>query len=280
MDNNNQQHRYRFIELIAYWEGRINTSHLMLQFGISRPQSSNDINAYIDLAPGNLIYNKSLKVHQPVPEYHCRFITGDVVEYLNWLQHPAQFGKITTTAKSLPNIALTLPARKVSPHIMRGLIAAIRQGRRIDVDYVSLSNPNREGRVIAPHTFVNTGLRWHLRAWCEKSNQYRDFVLSRFRGEPELLEKSIHTAEQDDGWNTQVNIILQPDPRLSAAKREVLENDYQMQNGELHITTKGCLVQYLLREIQVNTKMLDGTPEAQQLVLVNPHDIKPWLFEG
>jgi hypothetical protein len=27
-------------------------------------------------------------------------------------------------------------------------------------------------------------------------------------------------------------------------------------------------------------KILDGTPEAQQLVLVNQADIKPWLFEG
>jgi hypothetical protein len=105
-------------------------------------------------------------------------------------------------------------------------------------------------------------------------------VLSRFRGEPELLEKSRHTAAQDTGWNTQVTIILQPDPRLSPAKREVLENDYQMQNGQLHITTKGCLVNYLLREMQINTKMLDGTPEAQQLVLVNQADIKRWLFEG
>jgi predicted DNA-binding transcriptional regulator YafY len=126
---------------------------------------------------------------------------------------------------------------------------------------------------------VNTGLRWHLRAWCEKSSEYRDFVLSRFRGEPELLEKSHHTAAQDSAWNTQVTLILQPDPRLSPAKREVLENDYQMQNGYLHITTKGCLVNYLLREMQINTKMLDGTPEAQQLVLVNQVDIKPWLFE-
>src|SRR5690625_5587511 len=70
---------------------------------------------------------------------------------------------------------------------MRGLVTAIRTQQRLEVDYVSLSNPNRQGRIIVPHTFVSTGLRWHLRAWCEKSQSYRDFVLSRFRGEPELL---------------------------------------------------------------------------------------------
>lgn len=278
MDKSTPEHRYRFIELIAYWEGRINTRHLVEQFGLSRPQASADINTYLHQAPGNLHYDKSSKAHLPATDFHYLYISGDVVEYLNWLQNPAQLGK-SATANNLPNVALSLPTRHVSPEIMRGLITAIRKGLRIEVDYVSLNNPDREGRVITPHTFVNTGLRWHLRAWCEKSQQYRDFVLSRFRGQPELLDKSPHTADQDEGWNTPVTIILQPDPRLSPAKREVLENDYQMQNGELHITTKGCLVNYLIRELQVSTKMLDGTPEAQQLVCVNLADIKPWLFE-
>jgi predicted DNA-binding transcriptional regulator YafY len=163
---------------------------------------------------------------------------------------------------------------------MRGLVAAIRQKRRIDVDYVSLNNPTAEGRVIAPHSFINTGLRWHLRAWCEKSKEFRDFVLSRFRGTPELETKTDYTQEKDTAWNTPVTLILQPDPRLSPEKQAVLANDYQMQKGQLHITTRGCLVQYLLRELQVSTKVLDGTPEAQQLVCVNLPDIKRWLFEG
>lgn len=276
MDNNPAHQRYRFIELITYWEGRVNATTLTQQFGQSRQQSSADINAYKNIAPDNLIYDSSLKVNIPADNFLPHFISTQVDEYLHWF-HTGQLPSVSPPPLSE---SLKIPSRKISPQIMRCLVAAIRQQKRIEVDYVSLNNPNREGRVIAPHSFVNTGLRWHLRAWCEKSREYRDFVLSRFRGEPELLEKSHHTAAQDAGWNTQVTIILQPDPRLSPAKREVLENDYQMQNGQLHITTKGCLVNYLLREMQINTKMLDGTPEAQQLVLVNQADIKPWLFEG
>lgn len=277
MDVNPTVHRYRFIELIAYWEGRINTRNLIQQFGLSRPQCSADLTAYNQIAPANLVYDASQKAYLPTPEFCPVYITDDVNEYLDWLQNPACLNN-TAATNSLPNIALSLPARRVSPTIMRGLITAIRKGLRVEVDYVSLSNPNREGRVIAPHTFVNAGSRWHLRAWCEKSKQYRDFVLSRFCGEPELLDQTTHRAEADEGWTTDVTLILQPDPRLSAAQREVLENDYQMLNGQLHITTKGCLVQYLIQEMQVNIKMLDGTPEAQQLVCVNLADIKQWLF--
>lgn len=271
--------RLWLIELLAYWEGRSNTTSISQYFGLSRQQASADFKAYNEQAPGNLHYHASSKAYLPSCNFVRRFITDDVAEYLNWMQFP----KISLAAPAkahLPSLSLGLPARTVTPVIMRALVAAIRQQKRLDVDYVSLNNPNREGRIIAPHTFVSTGLRWHLRAWCEKSQGYRDFVLSRFRGEPDLLDKTTHTNEQDTGWNTEVTLILQPDPRLPPEKRAVLEHDYQMQDGQLRVATRACLVNYLLREMQINTKMLDGTPEAQQLVLVNVADIKPWLFEG
>lgn len=34
---------------------------------------------------------------------------------------------------------------------------------------------------------VYDGIRWHVRAYCEKRRDYLDFVMSRFRGTPELL---------------------------------------------------------------------------------------------
>lgn len=274
MDKATPEHRYRFIELISFWEGAINTRRITEQFGLSRQQASSDINSYRQALPENLHYDPSKKSYQPTATFERRYISDDVFEYLNWLQG----GYRLPMSSPLPNVALHLPARHVSPHVMRGLVTAIRTQQRLEVDYVSLSNPNRQGRIIVPHTFVSTGLRWHLRAWCEKSQSYRDFVLSRFRGEPELLGKSTHTAGQDTAWNTNVTLIFQPDPRLSPEKQNVIAHDYQMHNGQLRITTKGCLVQYLLQEMQVNTKILDGIPEAQQLVLVNLDDVKEWFF--
>lgn len=279
MEKSINHQRYRFIELMAFWEGRINTTALKQQFNLSRQQCSDALNTYIKQAPDNLHYDASSKAYIPSKEFQRKYITDDVMEYFAWLQSGTTVFE-SHSDQLLPHAVLNLPARKVAPEVMRALITAIRKQLRVEVDYVSLSNPNREGRIITPHTFVNTGLRWHLRAWCEKSRGYRDFVLSRFRGEPELKEKSEHTAEQDTAWNTFVTVVVQPDQRLSPEKREVLENDYQMQNGQLHIHTRACLVNYLLREMQINTKMLDGTPEAQQLVCVNLPDIKDWLFEG
>lgn len=272
----NQDKRLWYIELIAWWEGRISSSHLIKQFGISRTQAQNDIACYQSLHPNNLQYHASHKGFLPQPGFEQAYICGDVVEYLNWVSHKDAITDITT---ALPYTTLVLPKRQVSAEIIRVLVSAIRQQRRVDVDYVSVSNPDRQGRIIVPHHFVSTGLRWHLRAFCEKSNQYRDFVLSRFRGVPDLMDKTHISAAQDTGWNTQLCLAFHPDPRLTPAQQDVIAHDYQMQHGQLHIHTRACLAQYILQEMQVNIRDINISPEAQQLVLSNLDAVKPWLFE-
>ncbi|MDP5135219.1 WYL domain-containing protein [Rheinheimera baltica] len=272
----NQDKRLWFIELIAWWEGRISASHLIRQFAISRTQAQQDIQHYRQRAPNNLMYHASYKSYLPQSSFISQFINGDVVEYLNWISHQDSISDVST---ALPYTTLALPTRQVSADIIRVLVTAIRQQRRVEVDYVSVANPDRQGRIIVPHHFVSTGLRWHLRAFCEKSQQYRDFVLSRFRGIPDLLNKTDINAQQDSGWHTQLTLIFTPDPRLSPQQQDVIAHDYQMQNKQLRLNTRACLAQYLLQEMQVNTRDIAISPEAQQLVLTNAEAIKLWLFE-
>jgi predicted DNA-binding transcriptional regulator YafY len=200
-------------------------------------------------------------------------------EYLQWLDHPGD-SVGTTHLAVLTNTSLSLPQRQVLPEVMRGLVGAIKGKRRLDVNYISLSNPDGEGRIIQPHVFVRTGLHWHLRAFDEKHQQFRDFVLSRFRGAPELLDAATYSSEQDQAWHTQVELKLTPDSRFSAQQKAVIEQDYNMQNGMLIVKTRAALAQYLLQEMQVNFKFLDANPEAQQLVLANKNAIKQWLFNA
>lgn len=275
MLQHNPDKRLWFIELLAWWEGKINAAQLQQQFAISRGQAQQDLKRYQQQNPANLLYCASSKGFKPTSEFYCQYISGDVIEYLNWL---GQYEQLATST-ALPHHALTLPARQVSANVIRVLVAAIRQQRRVEVDYVSLSYPDFQGRIIVPHHFVKTGLRWHLRAYCEKSASYRDFVLSRFRGNPDLLDKSAHSASNDAGWTTELTVTLQPDPRLSTAQQQVVAQDYSMQHGQLHLRTRACLAQYLLQELQVNLRQPPISPEAQQLVLVNIDEVKPWLFD-
>lgn len=274
---NHQPLRLWLIELLSWWEGAVSTAHLRQHFAISRTQAQLDLQFYRQQQPTNLYYCPSHKVFIPNENFTFGYISNDVAEYLHWLHRSDS--SFNAVRPQIPVTALELPARQVSAKVMRVLVAALRQQRKVDVDYVSLSQPDWLGRNIVPHHFVNTGLRWHLRAYCEKSKEYRDFVLSRFRGEPELLDWSAQGAAQDVGWNTQVEIQLQPDPRLSPAQQQVIAADYCMRQGVLHLKTRACLAQYLLQELQVNTRPIAISPEAQQLVLINAEQLKPWLFQ-
>jgi predicted DNA-binding transcriptional regulator YafY len=155
---------------------------------------------------------------------------------------------------------------------------AARQQKRLDVDYVSLNHPDREGRIIVPHTLVYSGLRWHVRAWCEKNCEYRDFVLSRFRGIPEIMDDSEHGVEGDTEWNTHVIVRIAPDPRLALEQREVVEVDYGMENGVLEISTRARLVPYVLQLLHIEPNELAEDPTAQQIVVENRGALAPWLF--
>ena len=78
--------RYRLIETIAWWEGRLTTGHLIQSFGISRQQASKDINTYLnEHAPKNLTYDRHLKGYKPSKQFEPLFIDGSASAYLHLL---------------------------------------------------------------------------------------------------------------------------------------------------------------------------------------------------
>lgn len=69
-----QRRRFWLIELIAYWEGRITTTHLREFFGISRQYASNEINRYREAHPQNLLdYRPSDRAYLPSPDFERHY---------------------------------------------------------------------------------------------------------------------------------------------------------------------------------------------------------------
>ena len=248
--------RFRLLEIVLQWEGRLTTNHLMTAFNIGRQQASRDINHYLThYSPEGLIYDRSLKGYKPTEQFVPRFSEGKVDEYLMLLhrekQHQRQHeaGLLTLPLMDLRYghiEILDVPNRHIDPKIVRGLVQAARGQLRVDVDYVSLSSEEQSGRNIVPHTLVYDGIRWHVRAYCEKKGEYLDFVMSRFRGEPDLLDASPHGRDQDREWNTRVTAIVIPNPALSEGQQAIIASDYAMADGKLLISQRIPLMHYAL----------------------------------
>lgn len=274
--------RYRLIEIIALWEGRLTTNHLCTTFGIGRQQASKDLNDYLTgIGAGNLAYDKHIKGYRPTPDFMPRVTSGVADEYLHLLNRNSDLNR-TFEALHLASATtevVQIPLRQIDPAVIRSLVAASRQRQRVEVNYVSLQNPNHEGRIIAPHTIVNAGSRWHVRAYCEKNGDFRDFVLTRFRGVPSHEGETSVSDRDDDDWNRRVSVHVVADRRLSREQRRIIEHDYGMQRGALKINTRAALAQYVVQAFRVNPRVLRGKPEAQQVEIANLEELRPWLFE-
>lgn len=272
--------RYRMIEVIALWEGRLTTNHLIQSFGIGRQQASKDINTYLaDVAPGNLVYDKQLKGYKPSDSFVPKLTGGHADEYLHIL---ARSKDMTVTFDELDmgfeNVAMVRPVtRNISPQVLRPLVQAIREKKRVDISYISLKDGVEVQRIISPHTLVCTPLRWHVRAYCEYAKGYRDFVLSRIRGVPDINDKLIMGKDQDELWNTQLTIQLTPDTRLTEQQASVIAHDYGMIDNLLELSSNAALIRYVLDSYNIELNVLDSSPQGQQIIVKNLNELKHHL---
>lgn len=255
--------QYRIIEIFAQWEGRINATYLQNILQISRQKASDILHRYQQQAPDNLSYDASVKGYIPTADFQPRFAQGHIDEYGQLLARSGCIDYLSIFETGF--CYLDAPLRNISSSLVQPIMRAIRDKLRIDIGYTSLSSPEYESRIISPHCLVFDGIRWHVRAYCEKNGDYRDFVLSRFNGEAEFEGPATYTAEQDERWNHWLELIIQPDPRLAKEKRRLLELDYQMENGQRIIPVRAALVMYLTQRLRLDR--YESNPEAQQIII-------------
>jgi len=55
--------------------------------------------------------------------------------------------------------------------------------------------------------------------------------------------------------------------------------DFGMQDGVLTISNRRALLKHVLQRIRIAPKKLDPKAAAQQIVVKNLDELKPWLYE-
>jgi len=265
------EQRLEFIEFRLFWEGHVNRSDLMDQFGVSVNQASTDLNRYIGFAPDNMVYDKSARTYVRGSDFKAQFLEPDASRYLAQLRSLADgiLDREDSWIANLPPYASApTPVRGVNPETLRSVVGAIRRSEAIEVKYQSLSSPEPRWRWIAPHAIAFDGYRWHTRAFCLTDECFKDFLLSRMlkiRGSRES-EKS---AEDDSDWNSEVALEIGPHPDLSETQAKVIALDYGMHGGKATIKVRRALLYYALRRLGLDTDPAARKPKDQQIVLLN-----------
>ncbi|HGF5379917.1 TPA: WYL domain-containing protein, partial [Escherichia coli] len=175
--------------------------------------------------------------------------------------------------KVRPPMACEAPFHLNKPklEVVAAISEAIHKRAVINIEYTSLSS-GHGSRQIVPHTLIDNGLRWHVRAFDRKHREFRDFVLTRI-SEVELLEDKVNdeveTLQWDKQWNRIVELELIPHPKL--AHPEAVLIDYAMENNRLRVEIRAAFAGYLLRLWNIDcSKNSKSNGREFHLALKNP----------
>ncbi len=269
------EQRLEFIEFRLFWEGHVNRSDLMDQFGVSVNQASTDLNRYIGFAPDNMVYDKSGRTYVRGSDFKPQFLEPDASRYLSQLRSVADgiLDREDSWISDLPSYASApTPVRGVNPATLRSVVGAIRGSEAIEVKYQSLSSPEPRWRWIAPHAIAFDGFRWHTRAFCLTDASYKDFLLSRIldiRG----TQESETSPTDDRDWHSEVTLEVGPHPDLSETQAKVIALDYGMRSGKAKIKVRRALLYYTLKRLGLDTAPEARAPRDQQIVLINRDEV-------
>lgn len=245
-----QERRLEFIDFRLLWDGRINRAELVEFFGMSIQQASLDLAKYIELAPGNLEYDKSQKVYKAAGTFQPIFVQPDALAFLTQLSGAA--AGVWPSALSFlgwrpPYDLVPQPARSIQPQVLMRVLWAIRDHEDLDITYQAMRQPVPVRSWIAPHAIASDGSRWHTRAWCHGRGYFKDFVLARIQ--------SIHGGrascidpQADTHWRTHTTIVLRASRELTIGQGRAVETEFGMCDGKLEVTMRQALLPYFVRQ--------------------------------
>ena len=238
-----QRERLFHIDFRGWFLGSVSRQNLIARFGIAQAAATRDIALYRQLAPANLDFDPSAKIYRCAPAFSPLF-PHDPVRTLTAISEGIgddAAGEVGGHVRTEHPLRLNHPRIEVIAAVSRAISG---QGV-LRVAYFSLTS-GLSTREILPHALVDTGTRWHLRAYDRLRGRFSDFVLTRIDAAERLPGRPgpAEEREADEQWMRIVRLELAPHPGLD--RPEAVARDYAMVDGVLHVRLRAALCGYAL----------------------------------
>lgn len=255
-----QRERLAYIDFRLYFFGEIGRPDLIERFGVAPAGATRDLALYREIAPQNITFDGSNKIYRIGQAFSPLFdhASQRVLSAL-----ALGFGDGVNGATQ-PLLTCESPTALSNPKmdVLAPVCRAIHAKRPVTIRYHSMSSGESE-RVIVPFALVDTGLRWHVRAFDRKSGEFRDFVITRMEA-PTLLDEEPKANERPDNdiqWTRIVELDFVPHPRLS--RPEIVRMDYGMTDGSIRMRVRAAVAGYMLLRWSVDASPDHSLKEEQ-----------------
>lgn len=244
-----QRERLFHIDFRAWFLGLVARQDLTSRFGIKEAAATRDIALYRSLAPDNLVFDGSAKLYRCAESFRPLF---DHDPHRTLIAIAEGVGD-DAAGEIGPHVRTEHPLRLNQPAIgvIAGVSSAIAGSRALAITYHSLTS-GRSKREIVPHALVDTGSRWHVRAYDRRRARFGDFVLTRIEAVERLSADppGPELREADDQWMRMVELRLVPHPGI--ARPGAIERDYAMTDGALTLRLRAAVCGYALLRLSVD----------------------------
>ena len=245
-----QRDRLAFIELRLRFVGDLQRQDLVKRFGVKTAAATRDMNLYRELAPANVSYDASGKRYVLPPDFAPIF-DYPTERVLTWLTQGFGDGE---PAPLKAWVACETPSNITRPALdtLAAVTRAVHRRCPLRLAYHSITS-GRSVREVVPFALIDTGLRWHVRAFDRKSQEFRDFVITRIEEPVVLSDEAVadhEKSEQDIQWTRIVELQLVPHP--DQPHPYITEMDYGMKKGVLEMRVRAATAGYMLRKWSVD----------------------------
>ncbi|WP_434658214.1 WYL domain-containing protein [Pseudomonas sp. R3-56] len=157
----------------------------------------------------------------------------------------------------------------------------MRLGLCIRIVYRSMSTPEPHERVIRPHSFIQAGPRWHLRAYCAKAAAFRDMNLGRISAVSPESGSSLPGEDEDLEWQQITSIRLIPHIGLSAEQAQMVREEYMGGTAAVVFSVRAPLVQYVIQSFRAAVDPVREKSPEHLLMVQHPETLPQssrWLL--
>jgi len=262
------------------WEGRLNNSRVRDLFNINSVRASQIIRDFRTEFPRWLNLDTKTRSYHATKDFYnnpdFKKLDLDLQQYLAMTGGTPIFSPVQADVPIISNGIPDISGPR--PEIFSIMFEAIRRNLMVNITYQSLANPQPQERKISPHNIVKAGRRWHVRAYCNKHKDFRDYVLGRVLEANVLNEPCEKQMAEDERWMTQVPVRLIAHPSLSIEQMRVIQNEcFNMMSSKVD-SCRGALVGYYVQHIQAAVDIKNQCPPDYQIAVENISEIKQWLF--
>ena len=278
------QQRLTLLASILLWEGRLNNARLREIFDLSSVRASEWIREFRETYPGWTEWNSKTRSYHATMKAYRSDGSGEqrkqsdatsLSQYLGLVGIPHS---VTEPSQSRAIWAAFPDLSVPSPRTFALVSEAIRERQTLQITYRSMREPTPHLRVIAPHSLIRAGRRWHLRAFSTTNQDFRDYALGRVEKVERLDSPAERTEKDDRAWMTKVPVRLVAHPDLTPEQEALIRFEYFNNTAARVDTCRGALVSYFIQDVRAAVDPAKQRPPDFQMAVANIEEVRPWLF--